>query len=110
MSGSFQAIAGGVRVRVRLTPRAGRNVVDGVDQDAAGRHRVRIRVTAVAEKGRANGAMIKLLAKTWAVPAGSIRITAGATDRNKAILIAGEATTLRPRLDNWLTTHFPTKP
>ena len=110
MTSPFQATPDGVRVRVRLTPRAGRNTVDGVDRDADGRHRVRVRVTAAAEKGRANTAMAKLLAKAWAVPAGTIRVTVGATDRNKTILVAGEATALKPRLDTWLAAHLPTKP
>ena len=109
MSGPFQTIDRGVRVRLRLTPRAGRNAVDGVDRDAAGRHRIRIRVTAVAEKGRANAAMIKLLAKAWAVPAGSISVTAGATDRNKTVLVAGEAAALQRRLETWLTNRFPVR-
>ncbi len=109
MSGPFQATADGVRVRLRLTPRAARNAIEGVDRDAAGRHRVRVRVTAVAEKGRANAAMIKLLAKAWAVPAGRIRVTAGATDRNKTVLVAGEAAALHRRLENWLTAQFPTR-
>ncbi len=109
MSGPFQATADGVRVRLRLTPRAARNAIEGVDRDAAGRWRLRVRVTAVAEKGRANAAMIKLLAKAWAVPAGSIRITAGATDRNKTVLVAGERGALHRRLENWLTTHFPAR-
>ena len=54
--------------------------------------------------------MIKLLAKAWSVPAGTIGITAGATDRNKTVLVAGEAAALHRRLENWLATEFPVKP
>ena len=86
---------------MRLAPRGSRNAIEGVDRDAADRARLRVRVTAAPERGRANAAMLKLLAKAWRLPAGSIAVTAGATDRNKTVLVAGEAAALLARLETW---------
>jgi uncharacterized protein YggU (UPF0235/DUF167 family) len=55
-------------------------------------------VTAVPEAGRANEALIKLLAKQWGVAKSSISLVAGATDRNKILHVAGDAGDLMVRL------------
>ena len=55
-------------------------------------------VTAVPEAGKANEALIKLLAKEWGVAKSSISLVAGATDRNKILHIAGDAGDLMARL------------
>jgi uncharacterized protein (TIGR00251 family) len=48
-------------------------------------------VTTVPEDGKANAALIKMLAKAWKVPRSSIELVSGATDRRKTVLIRGEA-------------------
>jgi len=55
--------ARGVRLAVRITPRAARNAIEGVAIDAAGRPELRIRLTAAPVDGSANVALIGLLAK-----------------------------------------------
>ena len=62
-------------------------------------------VTAVPEAGRANEALIKLLAKQWGVAKSSISLVAGATDRNKILHVAGDAGDLMARLSQNL--RFP---
>ncbi len=89
----------GVLVPVRLTPKAGRNRIDGVKADADGTRRLAVSVTAVAEDGKANGALIGLLAKTWNLPKSAIAITAGAKARAKLVRVAGDPDTLLARIE-----------
>ncbi|MEK7820517.1 MAG: DUF167 family protein [Pseudomonadota bacterium] len=88
----------GVRVRVRLTPKASADRIDGVRADAAGGVALKVAVTAVPEDGRANAALIALLAKAWRVPKTAITLVAGAGNRNKTLLVAGDPQGLLPIL------------
>ena len=60
------AAPGGVRVTLRVTPKASREGVAGLAVDAQGRGYVKLRVNAPAQDGKANAALLKLLAKEWA--------------------------------------------
>ncbi len=97
----FNAAKGGVRVSLRVQPGAGRNGIDGVAAGAEGSPVLKLRVTAVPEGGKANAAVVKILAKAWKVPKSSIVITAGANNRNKTVLIAGDPGALMRRLREW---------
>jgi uncharacterized protein (TIGR00251 family) len=77
------------RLAVRLTPRGGRDRIDGWARDGAGRAHLKIRVAAPAVDGQANAALIRLIAKALGRPAGSVRIAAGETMRLKHIEIDG---------------------
>ena len=96
---SVRVTSDGVLVPVRLTPKAGRNRIDGVKPDADGTRRLAVSVTAVAEDGKANGALIGLLAKTWKLPKSAISIAAGAKARAKLVRVAGDPDTLLPRIE-----------
>lgn len=96
------AAGDGVRVAVRLTPRASRNAVAGLADTADGRTVVKVSVTAVPEAGRANEALVRLLSKLWSVPRSAIGIAAGATDRNKVLHVAGDPAELTAHLSGWL--------
>ena len=102
MSDPFEPVADGVRVALRVTPRASRNAVAGCRTDAAGRTRLAVQVTAVPEKGKANAAVTRLLAKSWWLPPGALVVESGATDRNKTIRVVGEPADLLHRLKTWL--------
>jgi len=97
----FVAGPRGVRVAVRLTPRAGRNAVTGRAEDADGAPLLKVAVTAVPERGAANTALIALLAKSWRLPKTGLAVVSGATDRNKVIEIAGGDAALAARLEDW---------
>lgn len=105
MSGPVTPATGGVRVMVRLTPKASRDRIKGIATDAAGQAVLEVAVTAVPEDGKANAALIKLLAKEWRVPRTAVDIVQGATDRRKTLFITGDADELRHRLDDWMTRH-----
>ena len=94
----FSARSDGVRVAVKVAPRASGDGVRGVAVEADGRAFLAVRVTAAAEGGRANAAVIGLLAKRWRVPAGAIRVVGGATARRKVLHVAGPPAALLERL------------
>jgi uncharacterized protein (TIGR00251 family) len=80
----------GVLLSVRLTPKGGRDQIDGIETLADGRAVLKARVRAVPEDGEANAALIKLLAKTCQCPASSIRLVSGATSRVKIVALSGD--------------------
>ncbi len=98
----LRAVADGVEVRVRLTPKASRAGVAGLVAEADGGARLKVAVTAAPEAGRANAALVALLAKEWDLPKTSLTVTAGATDRRKTITVAGEPRALAARLAAWI--------
>ena len=94
----FKPVADGVRVAIRLTPKASRNAIAGIAEAGQGESVLKVMVTAVPEAGKANEALIKLLAKEWGIAKSSMSLVAGATDRNKILHIAGDADDLMARL------------
>ena len=79
----------GIVLLVRLTPRGGRDAIEGIEELADGRSVLKVRVRAAASEGEANAALIKLVAKTLGVPARDVRLVAGATARLKRVHVAG---------------------
>jgi uncharacterized protein (TIGR00251 family) len=80
----------GVSIALRVTPRGGRDEVDGLETLANGRTVVKVRVRAIAEGGEANRAVVELLAKALGVPKARIRVLSGATSRLKQIAVDGD--------------------
>ncbi len=98
MSAKFSARDGGLRFALKLTPRGGRDAVDGWAEDADGKPYLKARVTPAPEDGKANKALIGLLSKTLDVSKSAIRIAAGETSRLKTIEIDGDRAELGARL------------
>jgi len=101
----FTIAPGGLRLAVKLTPKASRNRVEGPAPEADGGTVLKVSVTAVPEDGKANAALVKLLAKEWKLAKSSLEIVGGATDRRKTLLITGGAEELKRRLEQWITEH-----
>ncbi len=74
-------------ITVRLTPNAKKNAVIGWDKTAIDKFILKIQVTEIAEKGKANKAMIALLSKHWKISKSSITIIRGETARQKTLRI-----------------------
>lgn len=70
---------------VRVTPRGGRDAVEGWTRDAEGRPVLKVRVAAAAADGAANAAVITLLAKSLDLPRSGVRLLSGQTARLKRI-------------------------
>lgn len=79
-----ETTAKGVRVSVRVQPRASTNEVVGIHGDA-----LRVRLTAPPVDGAANNALIDLLRRTFGIPAGAITIVYGASSRTKVVELEG---------------------
>lgn len=94
-------MAEALRFAVRLTPRGGRNAIDGWAEDASGKRHLKARVSLPPEDGKANTALIALLAKSLAIPKSSIRIAAGGTSRLKTIEIVGDRAALEAKLSEF---------
>src|ERR1700721_4101075 len=80
----------GVSVALRVTPRGGRDELDGLETLANGRTVVKVRVRAIAEGGEANRAVMELLAKALGVPKAKVRILSGTTSRLKQVAVDGD--------------------
>jgi uncharacterized protein len=80
----------GVTLWLRLTPKGGRDAIDGVETLADGRAVLKARVRAAPEDGRANAALVELIAKALASPKKAVAIRSGETSRLKKLFIAGD--------------------
>jgi uncharacterized protein YggU (UPF0235/DUF167 family) len=85
-----------------LTPRGGRDALDGVERRADGQCVLKARVRAAATEGQANDALIALLARAVGVPQREIELVSGATSRIKRVTIAGHGPTLAAALEKAL--------
>ena len=98
----YAAVESGVRLALRLTPRAAKNGVDGIAQDADGRPLLKLRLVAPPVEGAANQALIAFLAKSLSLRKADISIRSGETSRIKILHLAGDSTALLQKLDAWL--------
>jgi uncharacterized protein YggU (UPF0235/DUF167 family) len=76
-------------VDVRLTPRGGRDGIDGASALSDGRPVVLARVRAVPEDGKANAALIELVARVAGLPRSRVALVSGATARLKTLRLSG---------------------
>jgi uncharacterized protein len=80
----------GISIALRVTPRGGRDGIDGIEQLSDGRSVLKVRVRALADGGEANRAVQALLAKSLGVPKASVKLLSGATSRLKQIAVDGD--------------------
>jgi len=73
-----------------VTPRGGRDAIDGIETLANGRSVLKVRVRVIAEGGEANRAVTELLATSLGVSRTSVRLLSGATSRIKQIAVDGD--------------------
>jgi len=88
----------GVSIVVRVTPRSGRDAVEGIETLADGRNVLKVRVRATAEGGEANRAVLAVLAAALRSPKGAVRILSGATSRLKQVAVEGDPKELGEKL------------
>ena len=98
----FRDGKGCLLVDLRLQPGASRANVDGLAVLDDGATVLKLRVTEPPEDGKANAALIKLLAKAWKQPKSALSLVAGHTDRRKTLAVAGDPAALRHDLERWL--------
>jgi uncharacterized protein (TIGR00251 family) len=89
----------GVVLTVRLTPRGGRDAIDGIEVLSDGRCVLKARVRAPASEGEANAELIRLIARAVGVAPRNVALAAGATARIKRLTVAGEAAAIVAMLE-----------
>ncbi|MFP9139384.1 DUF167 family protein [Devosia sp. XGJD_8] len=89
----------GLSLFVRVTPNAGRDAIAGVERRDDNSAVLRLRVSAVPDKGRANAAVLALLAKALAVPKSTLSVASGETSRLKTIAVVGDGAALAGRVE-----------
>ena len=87
-----------IRFSVRLTPKGGRDALEGWIKDADGNLHLKARVSALPEDGKANKALIALLSKQLDAPKSAIRIVSGEIARLKVVEITGNTAALKAHL------------
>jgi uncharacterized protein YggU (UPF0235/DUF167 family) len=93
--------AGGVTIAVRVTPRGGRDAIEGIETLSDGRSVLKVRVRAAPSEGEANEATIRLLARVLEVPPRAVTLGAGATARVKRLVVAGDGPRLADALEKF---------
>lgn len=92
-----------IRLRLKVQPKARREGIAGWTPEADGADGtgwvLKLSVGAPPEDGKANAAVIALLAKTLGVAKSAISVVSGATDRRKLVEIRGDERKLRAALD-----------
>ncbi|MEZ5873048.1 MAG: DUF167 family protein [Nitratireductor sp.] len=78
----------GLEIFLRVTPKSGRDTIEGLEISSDGRPRLKARIRAVPEDGKANKAVIALFAKVAGIAKSSVSLGSGATNRNKSLVIA----------------------
>jgi len=89
----------GVVITIRLTPKGGRDSIDGIETLSDGNVVLKARVRAAPSEGEANVALCRLLAKALGVPPGRVAVVGGATARLKRVKALGDARALGAALE-----------
>jgi len=88
-----------VLLSLRLTPKSSKDAVEGIEALSDGRRVLKARVRAVPEDGKANEALLRLLAKWLDLPVRALSLSSGATGRTKVIRIEGAGEAVAARLE-----------
>ncbi|MCB1533982.1 MAG: DUF167 domain-containing protein [Rhodoblastus sp.] len=94
----WRATADGLSLVVRLTPKGGRDAIDGVETMSDGKAVLKARVRAVPEDGKANAALVEMLAKALRISRSAVTVAAGQTSRVKTLEISGDPAALAEAL------------
>lgn len=94
----------GVVLRVRVTPKSSKDVVEGLEATPQG-PALKVRVRAVPDKGAANAAVAETVARWLGVPKSSVVLVSGSTARVKGLAIAGDADVLSANLERRIGEH-----
>ncbi len=95
----LRRLATGVTVELRVQPRARRSALEGT------RSALKAAVAAPPIDGKANAALVELLAGSWRLPKSAFAIAKGRTSRIKRVSIAGEPAAIAGRIVEWIEAH-----
>jgi uncharacterized protein (TIGR00251 family) len=95
----WRAVAGGVLLDLRVTPKSGRDAIDGIEQMSDGQTVLKLRVRALPTDGEANEAVAALIAKSLKFPKSKITLERGGASRVKSLRLAGDAKAITAALE-----------
>ncbi|HEX4823924.1 MAG TPA: DUF167 domain-containing protein [Candidatus Polarisedimenticolaceae bacterium] len=90
---ALTAVSGGTRLRLRVKPGARRAEIVGVHGGA-----LKIAVSAPPERGKANGAVIDLIARTLDLPIEAVTIVRGSASQDKLVFVRMPVDEMKRRL------------
>lgn len=85
---------------VRLTPKGGRDAIDGIERMDDGRAVLKVRVRAAPSDGEANAALVQVIARAIGIAPRAVELIGGATSRIKRLRVTGEVAALAARLQD----------
>ena len=91
----------GLLLSLKVVPNAGSTQIKDVVKDAEGKEFLRVLVSCVPEKGKANKEVIKLLSKELKLPKSAFSIAVGETSHYKKILIDTQSSDVIKKLNDW---------
>jgi uncharacterized protein YggU (UPF0235/DUF167 family) len=95
----WKAVAGGLLLAVRTTPKAGRDAIGGVERLADGSVALKARVRAAPHGGQANAALVRMIARAAGVPPSAVALARGAAGRLKTLHLTGDPVRLEAALE-----------
>ena len=90
---------GGLALAIRVTPKGGRDAIDGIERLADGRSVLKVRVRVAASEGAANAALVRVLVEDLGLAARDVSLIAGASSRIKRLKIDGSPIALIAALE-----------
>jgi len=90
----WKRVADGIELAVRLTPKGGRDQIDGPVEGGDGHRYLAVRVASAPVEGAANASLIGFLAKRWRLPKSAISLVSGQTARLKRLRVTCDDTAL----------------
>ena len=97
----FASVRDGIHVAVHLTPKASKSAIGDIVSDADGQSVLKARVTAAPDKGKANAALCRLLAKEWDLAPSRLSVVSEATSRHKTMRIGAADSQILRDLNIW---------
>ena len=98
----FRVTPDGLRLAIRLTPRASRDGVDRVVTAPDGSVYLQLRLAAPPVEGAANAALLAFLAKALKLRKSDVELVAGDKARLKLVALAGDGAELARRVSDWI--------
>ncbi len=102
MASFFRQIDEGWVLNIHLIPNASKDEITGIDNYGNKTSRLKVKVRAVPEKGKANKALCRLLAKYFKLPKSSLGVISGHKSRTKSILIREASEDFEKKLEQIL--------
>jgi hypothetical protein len=94
----WRAVDGGLEVTLQVQPGAKADAIEGCVDTGDGGTALKVRLKAPPADGKANAALVKLLAKRWGVAKSDVALLQGAAGRRKRLRLGGDPAVLAARL------------